>query len=105
MDESVDAIDYQAAVLLAPPDAGMSSALISEAARTEMPLAVPECAFEFVVQHDSDLRFTVMPVTGTAGTIEAPGALFERPPTDAQLMQARAALDAIIRRVRSQRPS
>ena len=33
------------------------------------------------------------------------GMLFERPPTDAELAQARAALDAIIRRVRPQKPS
>jgi hypothetical protein len=92
-------------VLLAPPDAGMSSALISEAAMAEMPLAVPECVFEFVIGQDFDLQFTVMPISGTVGSVETPGGLFERPPTEAELAQARAALDAIIRRVRLQKPS
>ena len=92
-------------VLLAPPDADMASALISHAARAEMPLVVPECAFEFVAGQDSDLQFTIMPIVGTVGSIEAPGVLFERPPTEAELAQARAALDGIIQRVRSQKPS
>jgi hypothetical protein len=92
-------------VLLAPPDAGMSSALISEAARAEMPLAIPECVFDFVTEQDFDLQFTVLPMAGTAGSVDAPGVLFERPPTEAELTQARVALEAIIRRVRSQKPS
>ncbi len=79
--------------------------MISDAARAEMPLVVLECAFEFVVGQDSDLQFTVMPISGTVGSVEAPGVLFERPPSEAELAQARAALDVIIRRVRSQRPS
>jgi hypothetical protein len=92
-------------VLLAPPDADMASALISDAARVELPLVVPDCAFEFAAGRDFDLQFTVMPISGTVGSVETPGVLFERPPTDAELAQARAALDAIIRRVRSQKPS
>jgi hypothetical protein len=92
-------------VLLAPADSDMSSAMISEAARVEMPLAVPVCALEFVAEQDSDLQFTVMPISGTVGPVEAPGVLFERPPSEAELAQARAALDAIIRRVRSQKAS
>jgi hypothetical protein len=83
----------------------MSSALISQAARAEMPLAVPECAFEFVVGQHFDPEFTVMPISGTVGSIEAPGVLFKRPPSEDELAQARTALDAIIRRVRSRKPS
>jgi len=74
-------------VLLAPPDANMSNALISEPARAEMPLAVPECAFEFVAEQDPDLQFTVMPISGTVGSVEAPGVLFKRPPSEAELAQ------------------
>jgi len=88
-----------------PLDWTGSAAHLEIACSVEMPLAVPECAFEFVAQQDADLQFTVMPISGTVGSVEAPGVLYERPPTEAELTQARETLNAIIRRVRSQKPS
>lgn len=93
-------------VLLAPADAGTVSARISAAARAELPHAVPACAFEFVAApHDPELLYSVMPLAGTAGSVAAPGALFDRPPSDDELAAARGALDAIVARVRAQKLS
>jgi hypothetical protein len=46
-----------------------------------------------------------MPLAGTAGSVDAPGALFSRPPPDGELAEARATLEAIVRRVRAQKLS
>lgn len=89
-------------VLLAPPGADTR---LSDAVRAELPAAVPACAFEFATNTDPAMHYTVMPVVGTVGGVDAPGALYERPPTEHELEEARAALDAIVRRVRAQKPS
>jgi hypothetical protein len=91
-------------VLLAPPDTDGLDTRISDAIRAELPAAVPECVFEFGTG-DDDLQYAVMPVVGTVGGVDAPGTLFDRPPTETELDEARAALDEIIARVRGQKLS